>query len=298
LGIEFHPYTLLDMLLRIIHVAHGSIFVNPIGPPGTRNDKIKGLELFTFSYHVRWPLSLVVSRKVLIKYQLIFRQLSFCKNVELQLSNEWILSMNTKFAHGFQPASGLRHKMIHFLQNFQYYMMVEVIEPNWHKFEASFRKVKTVDEVLKIHTDFVDSCLHECMLTDPRLVRILMKLMAICEAFADVIKRLMNSIMINTKPIQKGSERDKDKQKGAKGKPKHTEKVIAQPIFDATLQTTIKEADEHFKYHLQLLLEALKAFSTTGESNHYMVHLLTRLDYNGFYSQYFAAHPVVAPRKR
>ena len=51
-------------------------------------------------------------------------------------------------------------------------MMVEVIEPNWHKFEAAFRKVRTVDEVLKIHTDFVDSCLHECMLTDPRLVRV------------------------------------------------------------------------------------------------------------------------------
>ena len=31
------------MLLRIIHVAHGSIFVNPIGPPGTNNDKIKGV---------------------------------------------------------------------------------------------------------------------------------------------------------------------------------------------------------------------------------------------------------------
>lgn len=51
-------------------------------------------------------------------------------------------------------------------------MMVEVIEPNWHKFEAAFQKVRTVDEVLKIHTDFVDSCLHECMLTDPRLVRV------------------------------------------------------------------------------------------------------------------------------
>jgi gamma-tubulin complex component 2 len=51
-------------------------------------------------------------------------------------------------------------------------MMVEVIEPNWHKFEAAFRQVRTVDEVLKIHTDFVDSCLNECMLTDAKLVRV------------------------------------------------------------------------------------------------------------------------------
>lgn len=51
-------------------------------------------------------------------------------------------------------------------------MMVEVIEPNWHKFEAAFRKVRTVDEVLKIHNDFVDSCLNECMLTDSNLVKV------------------------------------------------------------------------------------------------------------------------------
>ena len=105
---------------------------------------------------------------------------------------------------GVQPASGLRHKMVHFLQNFQYCirsflcfvclvlafllslllscllnikltvsdMMVEVLEPNWHKFEVAFRKVRTVDEVLKIHSDFVDSCLNECMLTDPNLVKV------------------------------------------------------------------------------------------------------------------------------
>lgn len=30
------------MLLRIIHVANESVFVNPIGPPGMKNDKLKG----------------------------------------------------------------------------------------------------------------------------------------------------------------------------------------------------------------------------------------------------------------
>lgn len=109
------------MLLRIIHVAHGSIFVNPIGPSGGGNDSIPGmlfffkvgkrytkttsnhtvagLDVFTFSYMVRWPLSLVVSKKVLIKYQLIFRQLSLCKYVELRLANEWVLSMVKVASH-------------------------------------------------------------------------------------------------------------------------------------------------------------------------------------------------------
>ncbi len=108
----YERYTLLDMLLRIIHVAHGSIFVNPIGPSGVGNDKSptigmffftvriiylifinKGLDVFTFSYTVRWPLSLILNRNILTKYQLIFRQLALCKYVELRLANEWVLSM-------------------------------------------------------------------------------------------------------------------------------------------------------------------------------------------------------------
>lgn len=47
-----------------------------------------------------------------------------------------------------------------------------------------------------------------------------MKLMAICEAFADVIKRLMNSIMTTqTKDRQ-------EKQKGGRVKSRQSEKVI------------------------------------------------------------------------
>lgn len=42
-AMTYHRYTLLDMLLRIIHVAHGSIFVNPIGPSGGGNRNTVGM---------------------------------------------------------------------------------------------------------------------------------------------------------------------------------------------------------------------------------------------------------------
>jgi hypothetical protein len=35
----------------------------------------------------------------------------------------------------------------HFMQNFEYYMTVEVLEPNWHTMEAKLRTAVTVDEV-------------------------------------------------------------------------------------------------------------------------------------------------------
>ncbi|PHU26718.1 Gamma-tubulin complex component 2 [Capsicum chinense] len=45
-------------------------------------------DLCTFK-QVRWPLSLVISRKALTKYQLIFRFLFHCKHVDRQLSGAW-----------------------------------------------------------------------------------------------------------------------------------------------------------------------------------------------------------------
>jgi gamma-tubulin complex component 2 len=58
---------------------------------GMASGSITGLETFTLDYKVRWPLSLVISRKALTKYQLIFRHLFHCKHVERQLCATWQL---------------------------------------------------------------------------------------------------------------------------------------------------------------------------------------------------------------
>lgn len=42
-----------------------------------------------FMSQVQWPLSIVVSRKALSRYQLIFRFLFHCKHVERQLCTAW-----------------------------------------------------------------------------------------------------------------------------------------------------------------------------------------------------------------
>ncbi|CAN0313693.1 unnamed protein product [Discosporangium mesarthrocarpum] len=41
------------------------------------------------TYEVRWPLSLVLSKHTLIKYQYLFRHLFFTKYVERMLSRSW-----------------------------------------------------------------------------------------------------------------------------------------------------------------------------------------------------------------
>jgi len=41
----------------------------------------------------------------------------------------------------YATAFALRQRMLNFVQNFQYYMMFEVIEPNWQQFESNMHNV-------------------------------------------------------------------------------------------------------------------------------------------------------------
>ena len=83
----------------------------------------------------------------------------------------------------------LRHRMLHFLQNFVYYMTLEVIGPRGHELETKLDEAEDMDVVLDLHERFLDSCLKECLLASQDLLKILTKLMTTCLLFADHMQR-------------------------------------------------------------------------------------------------------------
>ncbi len=66
----------------------------------------------------------------------------------------------------------LRARMLAFVQQILAFATVEVLEPNWRKLEAKLNKITTVDQLLRDHVDFLDTCLKECMLTSSKLLRV------------------------------------------------------------------------------------------------------------------------------
>lgn len=62
--------------------------------------------------------------------------------------------------------------MLAFIQQILGFATVEVLEPNWRKLEAKLTNVTTVDQLLRDHVDFLDTCLKECMLTSSKLLRV------------------------------------------------------------------------------------------------------------------------------
>ena len=88
------PYNLTNQLLRIINASRAAgSSVPPAPQPASRTP---GLDAFTFDYAVEWPLSLVLSKHALTKYQLLFRHLFHCKHVERQLSASWLSQQEPK----------------------------------------------------------------------------------------------------------------------------------------------------------------------------------------------------------
>jgi gamma-tubulin complex component 2 len=140
------------------------------------------MDALTLDYNVRFPLSLVISRKTILRYQLIFRFLLHLKHVEQMLTTMWIdhkapnwrvpTPKHPEFTQWRSRVFVLRARMLAFVQQILAFATVEVLEPNWRKLEAKLGKVTTVDQLLRDHVDFLDTCLKECMLTSSKLLRV------------------------------------------------------------------------------------------------------------------------------
>lgn len=158
---------------------------------------ITGYDALELDYMVPFPLSLVISRKTVLRYQLIFRHLLSLRHLEMMLVNSWQdqqkmigwrhKSSDRRLEMWKRRAWTLRAKMLVFVQQLIYFSTAEVIEPNWQNLmervsgtEAASSNLphdpkqvtRTVDELMQDHVDFLDTCLKECMLTQGKLLKV------------------------------------------------------------------------------------------------------------------------------
>ncbi|KAG1840351.1 hypothetical protein DFJ58DRAFT_810516 [Suillus subalutaceus] len=64
------------------------------------------------------------------------------------------------------------------------FMTFDVLEHNWRTLETKLAKVTTVDQLLRDHVDFLDTCLKECMLTSTTLLRAYSRMIVTCFTLA------------------------------------------------------------------------------------------------------------------
>ncbi|KAI9614715.1 hypothetical protein H4Q26_009106 [Puccinia striiformis f. sp. tritici PST-130] len=171
----------------------------------TKKEGLNGIDALQLDYTVRFPLSLVISRKTILRYQLIFRYLLHLKHLEQSLTISWtehIKSTAWKSSSKVHPRLeswkrrifNLRAKMLSFVQSLYNFICFEVLEKNYRKLEFRLaNKVDTVDGLLREHRDFLDTCLKECMLTNSKLLKIHQKLTTACSMFASYTSHFTKS---------------------------------------------------------------------------------------------------------
>lgn len=157
-------------------------------------NKMTGFEALEFTFLVPFPLSLVISIKTVLRYQILFRYLLSLRHLEGLLVNSWEdhhkalswvnRSSDPKLERWKRRAWTLRARMLVFVQHFTYYCTSEVIEPNWQTLmnrvngceeansDGSQKMPRTVDELMEDHVDFLDTCLKECMLMNSKLLKV------------------------------------------------------------------------------------------------------------------------------
>ncbi|KAF8504318.1 Spc98 family-domain-containing protein [Russula emetica] len=136
------------------------------------------IDALQLDFNVKFPLSLVISRKTILRYQLLFRFLLHLKHCggRTDVPSDLAVWRLRLFV--------LRARMLAWVQQILAFVTQEVLEPNWRALEAKLSKVITVDQLLRDHVDFLDTCMKECMLTSSKLLNAFSKLIVTCSTFA------------------------------------------------------------------------------------------------------------------
>jgi gamma-tubulin complex component 2 len=249
------------------------------GPTATTKKKddeekdIVGFEALELDYSVPFPLSLIISRKTVMRYQLIFRYTLALRHLETQLVGCWSThtkekawihkSTDRRFELWKRRVWTLRSRMLVFVQQMLFFATAEVIEPNWQKLMVkvddaerddtegeqpkaglNVKSKPTVDELMQDHVDMLDSCMKDLGLTQAKLLRLHAKLMTGCGMFAAYVEYITKSIYEADTSIAGG------------GGP-------TDPARMKRIEESIRKYEEHFNRHLKILIDALNWFATT-----------------------------------
>ncbi|KAH6757482.1 Spc97 / Spc98 family of spindle pole body component [Perilla frutescens var. hirtella] len=229
---------------------------------------ITGLETFSLSFRVRWPLSLVISRKALTKYQLIFRCLFHCKYVNRQLCAAWQLHQGLRRLDmqgiAISVSSLLCRNMLKFINSLLHYLTFEVLEPNWHIMHNRLQTAKSIDEVLQYHDFFLDKCLRECLLLSPVLLKKLEKMKLICLQYAAAAQWLVTYSM----DAPKSDSPEPDKYKKLKLRTRSQKQNATSE--NVTVIESILKFEREFSAELRSLGPIL---SSSSRAEPYLTHL-------------------------
>ncbi|XP_062082165.1 gamma-tubulin complex component 2 [Humulus lupulus] len=234
---------------------------------------VTGLETLSLSYKVRWPLSIVISKKALTKYQLIFRFLFHCKHVDRQLCGAWQVHQGVRSLKmrgtAIPRSSLLCRSMLKFINSLLHYLTFEVLEPNWHVMHNRLQSAKSIDEVIQHHDFFLDKCLRECLLLLPELLKKVEKLKSLCVQYAAATQWLITS-SIDIPSIDESFDDSKVSENSKQLKSRSPSHALKLSSSNTNVTDAILNFEREFNTELQSLEPIL---SSSSQAEPHLTHL-------------------------
>ena len=313
-----------------------------------------GWDMFSLSLDAPWPASIVVNRRASVRYQLLFRHVfamrraerELCATAQRYLHTKALVARVARSAEsGIPPALsqsfGLCQRMLHLVRNLVHYTLYEVLEPHWHTFFALAlgpvegdqqhadgadveagrggpQRVTDVDGLVRLHDDFLDAALRDCMLLWPRCFKLISRLLETSLTFASQSVALVRAVdeaeAESTAPPADDEDDDDDRdgddddereprRKTARGKavngaplsdPNARElrrgraeraAVLVRAVCeDDAYVRTIERMQHSFDKQVRDLILLLKAGVHIEPA---VVNLVSRLDYNNYYQRIY-----------
>ncbi len=173
--------------------------------------------------------------------------------------------------------------MLNFVQNLLNYMTFEVFESSWNTFEENIRNVNNIDDVIKHHTNFLDTCLRDCIVTSNSFQNI-HQILCVCKFFSDFVQ----GITQYSKAKEENAKYDlKLDTKQAKEKRKAVLKEISDDLNTLVnsdlFAKNITDFDTEFSQLLLNLLAKIIDEMSNGLGETKIGNVLYRLDFNDHY---------------
>lgn len=171
-------------------------------------------------------------------------------DTQVWIANKNVFKVAANCVGQYQHVFSLRQRMLFAIQNLQAYMTIEVIEPYWQKLTEKLKIVANFDELLKVHTDFIQAFMTDCMLKNSLMLH---NLMSLCNVVLKFSKHVIDGV--NSQPTAVFFER-------------------------------IADFEDNFNKLMRNIMQELTRMSAEDESN-LVINLAHRLNFNSFFGQHF-----------
>eukprot|EP01080_Neovahlkampfia_damariscottae_P006353 gene6353-10359_t len=145
-----------------------------------------GFQIFQFNLNIKWPISIILNEKIIEKYQMIFKHLFYCKYIERNLSSWTKYKQEKNLLSIVLP---IRHKMLIFLQEYQFYIKSEIIDKHFNSFHSKLKNFSFLNEILNEQNSYLQNCLK--LIIHNQQFNIISQMMTTIDFFSSLIENIV-----------------------------------------------------------------------------------------------------------